>query len=199
MKTLENENEKVHRICEHLRKEALEPAERQAAELIQNAKDQADEIILKAEKEAEEILNKTKLEIQREKNVFQSSLAQGAKQALEMLRQEIAEKFFNPQLEALIVKETTKPDVIAKIIEALLQGITGNRQVYVPKDVPADEVNRLLLNSLEGQSVAIGDFKGGAKVRLLDKNMTLEMTDAALKELLADYIRTDLRKFIFNA
>jgi V/A-type H+-transporting ATPase subunit E len=207
MKTLENENEKVNRICEHLRKEALEPAEKLAASIIQDAKTSADEIIQHAEKRADEILNQAKLEILREKKVFQSSLEQGAKQSLEMLRQEIAENLFNPQLESLIVKKTTRPEVIAEIIQALLQGIktsgiSGDIKAYIPHDVSVNEVNQLLLSevikTLEGQSVAIGNFKGGAKVKLMDKNIVLEMTDSALKELISEFIRADLRKYIFN-
>lgn len=207
MKTLENENEKVNRICEHLRKEALEPAEKQAATMIQDAKSQADEIVRLAEKRANEIQDLAKAEILKEKKVFESSLAQGAKQSLEMLRQEIIQKLFNPQLESLIGKQTKKPEVVAKIIDALLQGIktsgiTGNVKAYIPSDVSKDDVNHLLLNdvvkTLDGQSVTIGDFKGGAKVKIIDKNIVLEMTDSSLKELLADFIRADLRKYIFD-
>lgn len=207
MKTLENENEKVNRICEHLRKEALEPAEKQAAEILQEANIQADEIVKRAEKRADEILAHAKAEVLREKQVFQSSLAQGAKQSLEMLRQEIVQNLFNPQLESLIVKQTTNPDVVARIIDALLQGIktsgiAGNTKAYIPNDVSVDEVNHLLLSevvkTLDGQSVEIGNFKGGAQVKLMDKNIVLEMTDQALKELLSEFIRADLRKYIFN-
>lgn len=207
MKTLENENEKVNRICEHLRKEALEPAEKQAAEILQNANNQSDEIVKKAEKRANEILEQAKAEILREKQVFHSSLAQGAKQSLEMLRQEIIQNLFNPQLEALVVKQTQSPEVVARIIDALLQGIktsgiAGNTKAYIPNDVSIDEVNHLLLNevvkTLEGQSVEIGNFKGGAQVKLMDKNIVLEMTESALKELISEFIRADLRKYIFN-
>ena len=207
MKTLENENEKVNRICEHLKKEALEPAEKQAVALIQDAKNQADEIVAQAEKRAEELLNHAKLEILKEKKVFQSSLAQGAKQSLEMLRQEIVQKLFNPQLESLIVKQTTNPEIVVKIIDALLQGIktsgiAGDTKAYIPQDVSVSDVNHLLLKevvkTLEGHSVEIGNFKGGALVKLVDKNIVLEMTESALKELISEFIRADLRKYIFN-
>ena len=207
MKTLENENEKVSRICDHLRKQALEPAEKEAALILEEAKNQADEIVSRAEKRADEILTQAKAEILREKQVFQSSLAQGAKQSLEMLRQEMIQHLFNPKLESLIVNKTNNPEIVARIIDALLQGIkvsgiTGNTKAYIPSDVSVDEVNHLLLGevvkSLEGKSVQIGNFKGGAQVKLVDKNMTLEITDEALKELLSEFIRADLRKYIFN-
>lgn len=207
MKALENENEKVNRICEHLRKEALEPAEKQAATIVQDAKDQADEIVKQAERRAHEILDLAKAEIQKEKKVFQSSLGQAAKQSLEMLRQEILQKLFNPQLEALIVKQTANPEIVAKIIDALLQGIktsgiSGNAKAFIPEEVSVNDVNHLLLaevvKNLMDQSVAIGDFKGGAKVKLMDKNIVLEMTDASLKDLIAEFIRADLRKYVFD-
>lgn len=207
MKTLENENEKVHRICEHLRKEALEPAEKQAAALIEDAKAQSDEIVKRAEAHAVAILENAKLEIQKEKNVLESSLAKSTKQALEMLRQEIEQKLFNPKLKSLIAKQTANPSVIAKMIDSLLHGIKtsgieGNVKAYIPAEMSKEEVNHLLssevIQSIEAQSVVNGDFKGGAKLKLVDQHITFEITDAGLKELMAEFIRADLRKYVFD-
>lgn len=208
MKTLENENEKVNRICEILRKETLEPAEKKAQGMLEEAKAQADEIIRHAEKEAEEILESAKLKIAQERKVFQSSLAQGAKQSLEMLRQEIVQNLFNPALEQLIQKKLATTDTIASIIDALVHaikssGFSGDLQAYIPKNISPDMVNSLLLkevlNTLEKHSVEIGNFNGGAQVKLVNKNMRLDMTDAAIKELIAQFVREDLRKIIFGA
>ncbi len=206
MKTLENETEKVNRICEMLRKEALEPAERQAITILEEAKRQADERILLAEKEASEIIKNAQSTVEREKKVFESSLAQGAKLALESLRQEIQNHLFNPALDHLIEKNTVKPEVIAAIIDALThavkQGATGDLIGYIPSQVKPEQVNALLLKEvieqLKEHSVSLGKFNGGAQLKLVDQNIVLDMSVQAIKELIATFIRPDFRKYIFN-
>jgi V/A-type H+-transporting ATPase subunit E len=72
----------------------------------------------------------------------------------------------------------------------------------VPKQVSAEEINKLLLDGvkkrLEIGGIAVGNFLGGAQIRLKDKKMTLDISDNALKELIANYGRRDFRKLIFG-
>lgn len=207
MKTLENENEKVNRICELLRKETLEPAEKEAIEIIKQAKHQADKIIQEARSQADQIVSIAQSQVAQEKKVFESSLYQGAKQGLEQLRQEIEGKLFHPQLEALVLNHVKQPSVVAQIIDALINGIkqtgiSGDLKAYIPKDISKDKINQLLLEEtvkqLGSHSVEVGNFEGGAQVKLMNKKMTLDMTDAALKELLIEHVRGDFRKYFFS-
>lgn len=206
MKTLENENEKVNRICEILKNDALEPARKQAQAITEEALRKADEIIQDAEKEAVIILENSRRMNAQERTVFQASLSLGAKQGLEVLRHEV-EKLFNSKLEALIADQTAKPEIIAEIITVLInavrtQGSLSSLKAFIPKQIaPSDVIHLLLmevLKQLEAQSVEIGDFKGGAQLKLINKNMRLDMTDEALKELIGQFIREDLRKYLFN-
>lgn len=207
MKTLDTENEKIHRICEILKKDTLEPAEKKAALLLEEAEKKAELILRKAEKQAEEIVQNAKTAVALEKQVFKSSLAQGVKQSLETLKQEIENNLFHPHLDRLIESQLKNPTCIAEIIEALIQaikkeGISSSLIAYIPAHLTKDQVNHLLLaetiKELKNESVEIGDFNGGAKVKLVDKNMTLEMTMSAMKELMSRFIRTDFRKYFFN-
>lgn len=207
MTTLDKGQDKIDQICTILRKDTLEPAEKKAAEIINAAEKKAQDIILEAEKKHNTLLSKAKDEIEQEKKVFQSSLYQAARQGVEYLRQEIEEKLFNPELTQKIKTVTVDPQIIASIISALVhsiekEGMSGDLSAYIPQTVSAQAVNALLLDGvlhkLKNGSVEVGTFDGGAQVKIKDKRITIDMSDKALKDLLANYIRKDLRKYIFG-
>lgn len=206
MKTLEKGQDKIQKICDELRKETLEPAKKAAEEIIAAAHARAHEIIHQAEQDAEQLIQKARQVIEQERNVFQASMFQGIKQSLEALRQEIEKKLFNEHLTAFVTSGTSDPQLIAKLIDAVVkevekEGISADLSVAVPKQVSAIEVNKLLgekvLKQLREKSVTVGHFEGGAQVRLHDKQVTIDMSESALKELLARYVRKDFRKLIF--
>lgn len=208
MKTLEQGQETIDKICEELRKQTLEPAIKKAEEILQEAEKFREQKIHEAKKEAEEILQAAKREVERERRVFESSLAGAAKLSLEKLRQDILQHFFNPSLESLIVAELVNPEVIARIIDTLVraiekEGFASNLQVEIPKAVSAREVTALiakdLLDKFEGKSVQVGSFKGGVKVKISDQKMTIDMSDQAIFELLAPFVTKDFRNFIFQS
>ena len=63
-------------------------------------------------------------------------------------------------------------------------------------------MNALLLENvrskLKGQTVTVGSFVGGAQIKIEGKRMTIDITDKALSELLASYVRKDFRKILFQ-
>lgn len=208
MKGTESGKDKVKKICDILRRETLEPAKHEAEEMIHIARDEANEIIAQARVEVEKLKEDARLEIERQKNVFQSSLRQACKQALESLKQNIEEKLFNQELGSLITKHTQDPKIIAQLIIAVVhaiekEGVETSLSVYVPAAVPARSVNTLLaheiLDKLKEKSVLVGPLAGGIEVKLHNKNITMDISDAALKELVANYIRKDFREMIFGA
>lgn len=207
MKTLEKGQDKIEKICEILRKETLEPAQKEGERLIQEAREKAEGIVDQAEREAAQIVADARKQIEQERNVFHSSLTQASKQSLESLRQSIEHKLFNEQLNHEIEKGSSNPKLVADLINSIVkalekQGLAADLTALVPKDVPASEVNKHLLaevaGKLENQSVAVGDFQGGAQVRIRNKKMTIDISDEALKELVANYARKDFRKYLFS-
>lgn len=208
MKTLEKGQDKVTKICAILRDETLEPAQKEAQQIIENAKEQAEEILAQAKKSADKLHQNAKVLIEQENRVFQAALEQASKQALEILRQSIEEKFFNEHLLALVEKDAADPNQIADLINAIVKalekdGLSANLTALVAKTMVPRKINELLLQevvkSLNDQSVAIGNFNSGVKLRVNNKKMTLDLSENALKELLSTYVvRKDFRKMIFN-
>lgn len=199
---------KIEEICDVLRKQTIEPAKQQASEIIENAKTEAEAIKEKAQKEAKELISLAVKESEQKKKLCASSIHSASKQVIDRLKQDIEEHFFKTNLKELVVKELEKPDVIAKIITAVIhaiekEGINSDLSAYVPKQVGADRVSLLLasdvLSKLKEKKVLEKEFSGGAKVKLLDKEITLDISDEALSELIAEYVRKDFREMIFNA
>ena len=207
MKGNETGNDKVKKICDVLRRETLDPAIVEAETIVHSAKHRAEEIVSSGRREAEKLVEEAKQEIERQKNVFQSSLSQACKQALEALKQSIEEKLFNQELGRILTKHTQDPKVLAELISAVVKGlqkdgIDAPLSVYVPAAVPARSVNTLLahdiLEKLKEKSVLVGSLTGGIEVKLHNQNITVDISDAALKELVANYIRKDFRELIFG-
>jgi len=208
MKGIETGKDKVKKICDILRRETLEPAEIEAEQIIRAAKEQAEQIVTAAHKEAEKAHLEAREEIERQRNVFQSSLSQACKQAMESLKQNIEEKLFNQELSRLITKQTQDPKVLALLVTAVVKGIEKDGleavlSVYIPAAVPARAVNMLLaheiLERLKEKSVLVGPLTGGIEIKLHKENITIDISDAALKELVANYIRRDFRELIFGS
>jgi V/A-type H+-transporting ATPase subunit E len=205
-RTLEKGPEKIQVIVDLLKKETLEPAKVEAETLIAEARAEAARIIEQAHKEAEELHTKAHAEIARERNVFQSALAQASKQTIEVLRQHVESELFNPQLVELISSETKDPKIITNLLKAIVEalnkeGLDANLSAIIPKIASPEEINALLgeniIKKLKEKSVILGGLSGGVKVKLNDKQLTLDLSENALIELIANYVRKDFRKLLF--
>src|SRR5437016_181013 len=115
-KTLEKADNRIQKICDALRNETLEPAKEEAARIIEDARLQASEIIKDAEKHADNLLTTSRKTLEKERNVFNSSMEQASKQSLEELKQNIETKLFNSELDRLLSKDLTNPQIIAQLI-----------------------------------------------------------------------------------
>ena len=204
---METGKDKVKKICDVLRKETLEPSQKQAEKLLDQANLEAHEIIAEAHRKKEQLLADAKEQIERERAIFESSLSQTSRQVIEALKQEIKEKVFHKELLHLLKNEMSKPEVLSRLINAVIgaiekEGIESNLSVYIPEAVPAREVNALLLQNildkLQEKSVLLGPISGGIALKLHDKNITIEITDSALEELIERYSRRDFHEIIFK-
>lgn len=207
MRSLEKGQDKIQKICDKLRRETLEPAEKEAQLIIEEANQKADAIKAEAERHAEQMIKQARGQIEQERNVFHSALQQASKQTVEGLRQEIEHKLFNEELQNILEKQMSDPKIIAELINGLVkalekEGLTTDLSAIIPRVVSADDINDLLLENvrkrLKGKPLEIGSFAGGAQVKLIGRKMTIDLTDQAIKELLANYMRKDFRKLIFS-
>lgn len=207
MKGLESGKDKIQKICDVLRHETLEPAKQEAKEIVENARLQAQEIMKDAQAKADSLITNAKIEIEEKKKVFEATLQLTCRQTIELLKQKIEEKLFNQNLSDLILKETADPKLISHIIDSFMKGMQerGLEEEFVaviPKNVSARMINSMIatnvLQSLQKQSVVLGDFAGGVQIQMKGRNITVDISDAALRDVLARFIRQDFRQMLFN-
>lgn len=207
MEKFEKGTDKIQKICDTLRKETLEPAKQEAQSIVAEAHAKAARIVKEAEHEAKALHEHARKSIEQERNVFQSSLEQAARQSLEALRQAIEHELFNKELEKVIERQTADPAIIVKVINAIVEalqkdGLSADLSAVIPKHVSTEQVNALLLQNvvskLREKGVALGDFAGGAEVKVHGKRLTIDITDKTLQEILAGYARKDFRQLIFG-
>lgn len=205
-KTLQKADDKIQQICDQLRLETLEPAREEAQRIVEEAQARAEEILAKAHQEAQGIQQEAREQLEQERNVFDSTLEQAGKMVLEKLKQSISKQLFREELFAEIESKTAARDVVARIINALVEaldkdGIDSDLIAAIPKTVSADELAEFLtkktLKRLSKESIVLSDIQGGVQLKLADKRMTLDMTDKTLQELLKEYVGSAFRKRLF--
>lgn len=204
---METGKDKIQRICDTLRKETLEPAQQEAREMLENARLQAEEIRRDAEEERKRRLQQADQEIAERKKLLHSSLAMACRQAVEELRGKIEERLFNRHLAEVVAREMKNPEVIGSILTAVLQalethGFDESLAAVIPKQVAARSVSAFLakgwLEMLKEKPIQLGDFAGGAQVKMEGSRITVDLSDVALRELVASYVRRDFRDLIFQ-
>lgn len=207
MKHLETGKDKIQKICDVIRKETLDPAKQEAREIIENAHLQAAEILKDAEAKAAVLKKQTDEELEEKKRVFHSSLNLACRQALETLKQKIERQLFAPELAQVVVHEMGKPELVAELIRSFMrsleeQGIEEDFEVVIPREISPRSISALVtakvLERLKGGGVEVGDFGGGVRLRMESRSITIDITDAVVRELIAAYIRRDLRDLIFS-
>ena len=207
MKGLETGKDKIQKICDALRKETLEPAKQEARQIIENAHLAASEIVQEAKKKAEQTIHKAEREIEEKKKVFESSLGMACRQGIERLKQKIEEELFNRELFDLVQKEMGDPKTVAHILNAFMKtmeekGIDDDFIAVIPKSITPRSISSLLVDQVLGrlkkEGIAVGDFAGGAQIRLKDRKITIDISDEVVRELIAQYIRRDFRELVFS-
>lgn len=206
-KILDRAEDKIKKICTALKEETLQPARSEAERIIEEAKKQAKEITARAEQEAEATLEKGKAALEKERSVFETSLRQAMVQFFESVKQRVQKSLFDQEIKAAVDASASNPEVIAKLLSALVEaiereGTAASVHAVIPAVAKPSEITALLgekiLKRLEGEDVVVGDFSGGAKVTLKEQKLTLDLSDEVLREALGRYLREDFRKLLFQ-
>lgn len=207
MKGLETGKDKIQKICDSLRKETLDPAKQEAREIVENAHMQAADIVNEAKAKAAEMIQVAEKEMEEKRRVFQASLNLACRQGIEQLKQKIEKELFNQELTSLIAKEMADPKVIANLLNSFMKSMEEKKieedvVVLIPKHVSPRSITSLLaarvLEHLEKGSVVVSDFDGGLQIQMKEHKITIDITDGVVRELIAQYIRRDLRDLVFN-
>ena len=207
MDSVDTGKETVKRICEVLKEDTLNPAREEAESIIHKAKVDAEHIIQDAQKQAKQMKEAAIKEIEGREKVFRSSLNVACKKTLEGLKQDIEENLFAIGIKNFIGDQMKSPEIITKLIVAIIsaiekEGVDADLRAIIPSTVSVEEINRQLalevLNRLEEKSVVLGQISAGVQVKMVNQDLTLDMTQGTLESLLSRYVREDFKALIFS-
>ena len=208
MDSVDTGKETVKRICEVLKEDTLNPAREEAESIIHKAKADAERITEDAQKQAKQMKEAAIKEIEGREKVFRSSLNVACKKTLESLKQDIEENLFAIGIKNFIGDQMKSPEIITKLIIAIIsaiekEGVDADLRAIIPSTVPAEEINRQLaievLNRLEEKSVVLGQISAGVQVKMVNQDLTLDMTQGTLESLVSRYVREDFKALIFSS
>ena len=156
---------------------------------------------------AKKMVDDATLEIEKQKGIFQASLAQACRQTLEALKEKIEHKLFNPELSKMVAKPMQDPKLMAQLINAVIhaldkEGTKSDLSVVISSAISAKAVNELLasevIQRLKEKGVLVSSMGGGIEVKLLNNNITIDLSDETIREMVAVYIRKDFREYLFR-
>ena len=200
--------DKLKQICDALREETLKPAEEEAGSIVHNAREQAKRIVEEAKEEAQRIIRSAEETADQTLKKGEAALVQAGKRSLENLKQAVETKIFRGSLGEWLDHVATDPEVSAKLVQALVQvvdtqGISGNLSAYIGKHVSARAVNEALgkeiTSKLKEKGVSVGNFSGGAELKVEERNWVLDMSSEVLLDLLTRFLQKDFREMIFQS
>ncbi len=207
MKGLDNGKNKIQKICDALRVETLEPAKQEAREILENAHLQAADLIREAKEKMQSMIEVTDREIDQKKKTLQSSMQLACRQAIEVLKQKIEKELLFHGLAEYVAKEMADPKLISNLINSCVmslqeKGVDENLSVIIPQAITPRTINSLLvqhfIERLQEKSVILGDFDGGVQIKLRDRQITIDISDRVVRELIANFIRHDFRDLVFQ-
>jgi V/A-type H+-transporting ATPase subunit E len=202
----ETGRDRIQHICDLIRHETLEPAEREKQRCIAEGELRRQELIQEGLQEKERLLSEGRTALAKERYAFENALKQATQQALETFKQQVENKLFQPEIMRFVDTAITVPETASKFINTLITAIENaglgvDLQVAVGQNVDATTVSKLLtkemLERLQCEPTQSHAFNGGVEVAVTDANITVRMSDIELKKLLADHLHKEFRSLVF--
>lgn len=204
--TTSTEN-RLAKICETIRQEALLPAQLDAKKIEEAARLDADLIRKKAHDEAQMIIESAKKEVARHKQIVESSLEQASRQVLDQLKENIEQKMFQPELLSWVQAQINTPEATEKLVNVLVdaiskEGTATDLSVELPKKLSGSaiiaQLSEKFMKELGNKPIQLGPQTGGVILKLQGGRVQIEVTDTVVTELLSSFLRKDFRRYIFG-
>ncbi|PCI78267.1 hypothetical protein COB21_01160 [Candidatus Aerophobetes bacterium] len=199
--------DKVEKICETLTKETLEPAKKKAREIIKNAEREAEELLENARRQSEGAFEEAKKKMIQERRAQETSLKLAVRKSIDKLKYSIEEEIFSKAIDSSVNAALQGPGLVVKIIESMVravdkEGIDGDLQLILSQsglqsDL-AKHIQTTIWDRLQKSGVVLGQIKGGAQLKIIEKNLTLDMSQEAIVGLLSSFVRDEVRSLILN-
>lgn len=200
-------DERLAAICQMIRNETLDPAKEEAEQIRHAAERDAARIRAEAKRQAEQMIHDARSLIKDERDAFDVSLEQAARQAVGLLKEKIEKSLFNPGLDQYVNDELHSEAKTAHLLDLLIQevqkeGLDGDVSVWLGKNLKKDEVLKHLsqhtLKKVSSGNLLVGENTYGIVLKIVDRHLSIEITPEGIKEMMSTFLRPDFRSILFS-
>ena len=214
----------VQELINRLRDEGVKAGREESDQVLREAQEQASRIVAQAKAEAEEILSKARSEIETEKAAAIESLRVAIRDT-ELKMEDELKATFSAHVKRLVSVELRDVKFLRQIILAIAGLAAGDKvcgerpvEVLMPKNLfqtdekgtrlteKGQENIRRLVIGISGEMLREGvDLKpsesigGGIRIRLLDEDLEIDLSDQAISDLLLQNLLPRYRAIVSGA
>ncbi|WP_017328395.1 hypothetical protein [Synechococcus sp. PCC 7336] len=210
----------VQALIDRLRQQGIERGKSEADQIVDDARSHAKLILEQAREEVDEMLADAKAEIETLKKSGRDALAIAARDAVLTLKSKLMQQFTG-EVRRLVGEETQKQELLQKLILEVTgrvkeeAAVAEKIEVLLPQRVMGlEELSRnpeeleegilthfvrLIGRDLLREGVTFRmakDGEGGLRVRLVDSEVVLDLSDRAIAETLLDHLQPRFRALL---
>jgi len=189
-----NNKENLEGIVSKIKNQGINAGEQEKAKIIEAAKSQAEQIVSDALKQAEDIVGKAETRAaQIEKNT-QSSMIQASRDMVEATRNAVlkyVKSVFAEECESLF----TQNEYLEKLLEAVLQNISGKKSVNVPSE-SLKEMEAYIMKKVKSDDIELKPL-AGREIKIVvqsseNEGLDFVLSPKAVEEGLFSLLNKDL-------
>ncbi len=202
-KTFEN---KIKDISEYLKSNVLSPAEQEKEKILAEANAEKERIIAQAEKKAEQIVHAAEEKARLTLSTMESSLRLAARQSVDTLKITLEKEVFAQTVGAGLKGALSNTEVMKSLLAEVIRqtAAAGAGQVAIAlSDDMKKQIGDFVKSEIAAKAargITLSDEKvpAGFAVIFKDKGFTYEFTHEALVELMGEFLRSDIRGYLFK-
>ena len=210
----------VDTLITRLREEGVNEGRTRAEEIVNDAETRAKWIVSQAQEEAERVIRNARDEAKRGRTAAEEAMQVAARDALLSVKADLTHQFAR-KVQRLVSDRVSKEEMLEKMILELVGrmreevGEDQQAEVILPRDVVGvDDLRRNIEELKEGslshfvlaqtsdmvrEGVRFGvseDDQGGLRIALRNGEITLDMTDKAVADLLLAHLQPRFRALL---
>ncbi len=193
-------------ISDYLKTRVIDPAEAEKDRILEEAQAEKKKILDEARNEAETIVQDAKKQAEQEKASLESALRIAARQAVDSLKialeNEVLKKSIEEPTSNVLSSEEAVKESLKEIIDIYLNKGTESVELVLSdglKQKLSDYV-KSEISSNASQVITVSDdtVPAGFSVKLSDKQLVYDFSQESLVQLLSQYLRPELREYLFS-
>lgn len=210
----------VDALIARLREEGVNSGRNQAEQIIVEAKAKAAAILQQSQQQADEIVRHAREEAEKLERAGNAALEVAFRDTLLALKSQLMQRFTG-EVQRLVGAQTQKPELLEKLILEVVGRIKEEAaqaqevEVLLPtKVVGLEELSRnpeeleqgiltyfvkLISQDLLREGVSFGiaqDNQGGLRLRLVDQEIVLDLSDRAIADTILEYLQPRFRALL---